>query len=680
VTSDEQPGKGQILVVDDEEMIRYLLENVLSQQGYQVTCVGSGREALTRLEEVSYDLVLTDLLMPGMDGIELLRRIRLTCPQTDVLVITGHASVETAVQAMKEGAYSYLTKPFNMDELVMTVRNCLEARQLRLEKERLSALVSLLELGHKLTSNLDPASLYDQIMAQVTQTFAPDYASIMLLDHTGRLILTAQYGLPTDVRLGGAYPVANTIAGQVMQQQESVLLLKDALPSRFVPYAHRSNIGSALCVPLSYRNRTLGVLNVARRTDRPPYRQEDLQLLSVFAMQATIAIQNALLYQNLRDLERTGWRLTAILDRQQVIRTALEVVQNILRSDVATLCLWDEAEDQLVAYVKAARPPSETNMTSLRHRLMNQAGLFVLRQPEPVRLRMQVLESDTGAEGDASERPLAAFLSAPLLRGNQVFGTLTCASNVESAFDEESLWVLSTLASTVAIALQNATAYENLKEFNLQVIASLSTALEARDPYTRGHSERVAVFATAIATEMGLPESEVERLRIAGLLHDIGKVRVSDLILNKPGPLTDEEWESMKLHPVVGAEIVAGLASLRDIAPIIRHHHEYYDGSGYPDGLAGRDIPFLARILTVADGFEAMISTRAYRQSLSVSKALEIMYAGRDRQWDGRVVEVWSGLVKRNPALVTFQPTGKVSRHAGWSVPAAGPTTPGPGR
>jgi putative nucleotidyltransferase with HDIG domain len=236
-----------------------------------------------------------------------------------------------------------------------------------------------------------------------------------------------------------------------------------------------------------------------------------------------------------------------------------------------------------------------------------------------------------------------------LLQEESVFGLLTCASTAKEAFDENSMRVLSTLASTTSIALQNAAAYQNLEAFNIQVITSLTTALEARDPYTRGHSERVSRYAVAMARELGLAEREAEQLRVAGLLHDIGKVRVSDLILNKPGPLTDDEWISIREHPVVGARIVEGLVWLREIAPVIRHHHERYDGTGYPEGMAGQDIPLLARILAVADGFEAMTSDRAYRKARSVTEAVQILEEGRRQYWDAQIVDAWCQFIRRNP-------------------------------
>jgi len=168
--------------------------------------------------------------------------------------------------------------------------------------------------------------------------------------------------------------------------------------------------------------------------------------------------------------------------------------------------------------------------------------------------------------------------------------------------------------------------------------------VEARDPYTKGHSERVARYAVAIAKEIGLSLREVEDLHVAGLLHDIGKIGISDLILNKGGSLTGEEYEVVKQHPCIGAMIVKEVSSLQRIVPLIYHHHERYDGLGYPDGLAGEDTLLGARVLAVADSFEAMTSSRAYRSPMSVEHSLELLDEGGNGQWDPMLVAVFRHL------------------------------------
>ena len=172
-------------------------------------------------------------------------------------------------------------------------------------------------------------------------------------------------------------------------------------------------------------------------------------------------------------------------------------------------------------------------------------------------------------------------------------------------------------ASQPAIAIENAQAYERLKAQSLETISALAAAMEVKDPYTSGHSQKVTELAIAIAQKMGLPPEEVENLRMAGILHDIGKIGIPDSVLNKPARLTSAEMVMVEAHPVISAQIVGKIEALAHLVPIIRHHHEWYDGKGYPDGLKGEEIPLLARILAVADGFEAMTSERPYRRAMS---------------------------------------------------------------
>jgi putative nucleotidyltransferase with HDIG domain len=162
--------------------------------------------------------------------------------------------------------------------------------------------------------------------------------------------------------------------------------------------------------------------------------------------------------------------------------------------------------------------------------------------------------------------------------------------------------------------------------------------LRLRDVYTRGHSERVAEYAAAIAGSMGLSEESIERIRLAAQLHDLGKVGLSDSVLCKAGRLTTDEYTEVQHHPQTGAEIVERVPALAELAPIVRHHHERYDGTGYGDGLSGEDIPLESRILAVADSFDAMTSSRAYREALSSSAAFEEILACQGSQFDPGIV------------------------------------------
>ena len=164
--------------------------------------------------------------------------------------------------------------------------------------------------------------------------------------------------------------------------------------------------------------------------------------------------------------------------------------------------------------------------------------------------------------------------------------------------------------------------YIDIRAAHLETIQALALALDAKDPYTRGHSERVAEYAAEIAVQMKLPENEVEMLRYAGVLHDIGKIGISDTVLNKVGKLTDAEFELIQSHTTIGAHVVKPVGFLRGVSLVIRHHHERYDGRGYPDGLQGEEIPLGARIMAVADAFDAMTYDRVYRAGIDTDQAV----------------------------------------------------------
>jgi putative nucleotidyltransferase with HDIG domain len=183
-----------------------------------------------------------------------------------------------------------------------------------------------------------------------------------------------------------------------------------------------------------------------------------------------------------------------------------------------------------------------------------------------------------------------------------------------------------------------------------ETIESLNATVDAKDPYTAGHSVRVQRIALAIGAQLGLPTERMDALRYAGLFHDIGKIAVPDAILAKPGQLTDDEWEQIKRHPANGAEIVSRLGWLRETVPLIRHHHERWDGNGYPDRLAGRAIPLEASVVGLADAWDAMTTDRPYRNALSDEEATLELRRGRDTQFAPAVVDAFFAALAARPA------------------------------
>ncbi|MBN1592090.1 MAG: response regulator [Candidatus Coatesbacteria bacterium] len=185
-----------------------------------------------------------------------------------------------------------------------------------------------------------------------------------------------------------------------------------------------------------------------------------------------------------------------------------------------------------------------------------------------------------------------------------------------------------------------------LQENYLQVIKSFAVVLEERDAYTQGHSSRVTEYSVRIANEMGLPEGQIIALQIGGNLHDIGKIGIPEEVLRKPTRLTDDEWRVMREHPIKGARMVEPLSFLSKERILIKHHHERWDGRGYPDGLAGEEIPLLSRILCVADSFDAMTSTRSYRRRMALATAIAQIEENRGTQFDPRIVDVFMNCLK----------------------------------
>ncbi|MBQ1208381.1 MAG: HD domain-containing protein [Lachnospiraceae bacterium] len=188
---------------------------------------------------------------------------------------------------------------------------------------------------------------------------------------------------------------------------------------------------------------------------------------------------------------------------------------------------------------------------------------------------------------------------------------------------------------------------EKLTEAYMQTIDTLRFVVETRDKETRGHSERVSILSTELAKEMGLDAEAVDRIRIAGLFHDIGKVGVPDAVLLKNGPLNDEEFKEIKLHPADGEKMLCTFSPFKDMLPIVRGHHERFDGRGYPDGLMGEEICLGARITAVADSFDAMISNRTYRKGLGYERTMAELDRGRNTQFDSRVVDALMSLIEK---------------------------------
>ena len=230
----------------------------------------------------------------------------------------------------------------------------------------------------------------------------------------------------------------------------------------------------------------------------------------------------------------------------------------------------------------------------------------------------------------------------PLVEGKNHFGWLAAFNHTENdEFGTVEASLLNSIGAILGIHAGNRELYRQQAEFLASVVRALTSAIDAKDPYTCGHSDRVARIAVCLARELECDSASLNTLYMAGLLHDIGKIGIDDNVLRKPGRLTDAEFEHIKLHPELGYKILADIKQLQDVLPVVLHHHEQWDGRGYPHGLKGEKSPILARITAVADAYDAMTSDRPYRKGMPVERVEEIFREGAGQQWDQQVIDAF---------------------------------------
>jgi diguanylate cyclase (GGDEF)-like protein/putative nucleotidyltransferase with HDIG domain len=332
------------------------------------------------------------------------------------------------------------------------------------------------------------------------------------------------------------------------------------------------------------------------------------------------------------------------LSRADDMTAMFEVVTEQLRTVVrATMCGVMVADDERGILTVVA-----TDDTLRGSRLGFEVPISASRAGSVYRSGKAVLVPDVLADATAygkSEATWRSLMIVPLISGGRTFGTLHVGHSQPYVYDTRDLRMVELIAAQIANALCRALEQEREQELHLAAIEALSAAVDARDPFTHTHSRRVAHLAARVALRMGLPDADVEQIELAGLLHDVGKIGIPDRILTKPGRLDAEERLIMMSHSEMGARIIGGHPALSELVPIVRHHHEWHDGRGYPDGLRGDLIPLGAAIMSVADALETMTSNRVYRKAMSVVDARQELERGRGGQFRPEVIDAMLDLI-----------------------------------
>jgi response regulator RpfG family c-di-GMP phosphodiesterase len=506
---DERP---RVLIVDDEKFIRDILADFLGMEGYIVRTAEDGAAALQELGNAHYDLIISDLKMPRMGGIELLDAIGAAAPNALTVIMTGFGTVETAIDAMKRGAYDYILKPFKVEEVIRVVQRGLEKQRLSAENLRLREAVSLYTVSEAIAASLS----LEEVLATIGDT--------AIHELKGDLVSTW-----LDDGEGG--------------------------------YFERQRLVQARAGDYSLHP--------------PPGRVSELPLSA--------------------EDERGG-------------RAVDGAAGSSLGSEFGTLA-----------------PQSFIDQYASHSALLVQGGRGSRYFATP------------------SAVPLVSLVSVPLRMKTRLLGWIAVASfTKQKRFNEGHRKLLSIVGSRAAAAIENARLYEDLRATFQQTIQGLARAIDKMDRYTAGHSERVATYATYLAVKLGLPAEVVEIVRQSALMHDIGKIGCV-MNLNKPGKLTQDEYETFKRHPVFGKDILDPIKFLHPLIPGVHLHHERWDGRGYPLQLKGNDVPLIARIIAVADTYDAMTSDRAYRRALPHEVAVGEIERCSGTQFDPEVARAFTG-------------------------------------
>jgi diguanylate cyclase (GGDEF)-like protein/putative nucleotidyltransferase with HDIG domain len=345
-----------------------------------------------------------------------------------------------------------------------------------------------------------------------------------------------------------------------------------------------------------------------------------------------------------------AWQLAAVHEPFAIAKLAFDAAATLVQRDSFTVARYDDRTNELEFVMEAhgdQAAPGETRLSLGSGPPPRQGPLPLGPPPRQGPLPLGPM-SQVVLTGEPFRAPNAVHL--PMKSRGQLVGVLACATDAPNVLDDEDVAVLQTLANLVATAFENAGALARMRELYLASVRALAAAVDARDPYTRSHSARVAALSRGIAEEMQLTTDQVRRIQLGALLHDIGKIGVPDAILNNPGALSPDEWVIMRSHSMLGASIVNAVEPLRDLVPIVRMHHERYDGAGYPDQLGGDLVPIEAYVVAAADAFEVIISRRAYKPAQTVEHACAELLRCRGTQFHPAVVDAFLRLIERDRA------------------------------
>lgn len=351
--------------------------------------------------------------------------------------------------------------------------------------------------------------------------------------------------------------------------------------------------------------------------------------------------------EELSALYEVGKFITSTLHLDEVLSLITKKAANIMNASACSLRLLDRSGYELL--LRSSYGFTNKKILKIKRSIKVGESIAgrVVENNRPYIINDLRKEKNYKYPQYAMQKGLRSLVTVPLVQKDKTIGVLSVYNTKAGNYTSEDAKLLAMFASQAAIAIENARLFEQAQTGYLNTIRTLSNIIDAKDSQTFGHSERVMEHCMEIAAALRLSEDQKEVLKYAGLLHDIGKIGIDVGILRKPSKLTKDEWKVMAMHPVVGSGIVEQIGFLDDLAPIILHHHERYDGKGYPSKLKKEKIPLNARILSVVDAYESMVSDRPYRKALSARKIRQELLEGSGTQFDPGIVKVFLKILSK---------------------------------
>ncbi len=457
---------------------------------------------------------------------------------------------------------------------------------------------------------------------------------------------------------GRRMPIGQGIVGKSVQKGERI----------WVPAVERSRDWArdlsertgylpqnVLCLPLKAQERVIGVVQLFDHPADSPYTQAELDFLSVLANDLALKMENAALLDasrrmvaRMRALLEVGLELGRTLDRDRLLHLIMNQVCDMVQAEAASVFELEEEAGELVLCATSLAPAGQ----SPHIRVPRGEGVagWVAEHGETV-LVPDVSQDPRhyARAGQAVGFVTRSILCTPLALQERVPGQEALRRRVigvaqalnkrgDEPFTRDDIEIFEGLARQAAMAIERTRLYREINDMFVDMVRALAEAIEAKDPYTRGHTGRVTDISVVVARELGLPQDEVFKISLSAILHDIGKIGMPDAILRKPSRVTAEEMQVIREHPERGERILKPLRHLHEIIAGVAEHHERYDGQGYPRRLAGEEICLAGRVIAVADTFDAMTSDRPYRQGMPASLALAEIREQAGRQFDPQVV------------------------------------------